>query len=320
MPRKKRDPLISELQNAFRQVTGAPDPQIRQTFQPVNIPSTTKETPKNQSQVFTDPKTGRTSGFSTADGRTFLGLKEGEANQALAGITNRELAIQQSPINLLSQQAQGAKLAGQVGDTQSLPLQQQNSLQSLDIPQTLGAGLASTLPGVVQGAIAGSLAGGVAVGAATGGTGAPIGAAGGAILGGVGGFLSGVRSNAAQQFGEDITSNKLQLTKSAARLRSLIQLTNANPQNAATYLQQFNEQLAVIDQSHQRLKFESGRGLNRALGKDATVELTQYELFNQFGGQREILIGQMQAALLNPNPAAIGISNEDVAELQEDFQ
>lgn len=252
------------------------------------------DTTKASQQVFRN-ETGRPSGISLADGRTFLGLnaedvekiaageqakKGGPATQAFEEQAQAQQQAEQQQQLIQQNQA----LTGQVGQAQALP---QNELTQIDKGQAIG-----------QGAIQGAIAGGVAGAAASFGVAAPI----TVPLGVIAGFINGVRSSINQQLGDSLSVSATNLNEREANLRNIIKAANVDPSNADQYLTAFNYQMSLINQDYGKLKRETDRKLNKFLGKDGTPQLAKYETFMQAGGSRDFLINKMQMAILAPNP------------------
>ena len=91
-------------------------------------------------------------------------------------------------------------------------------------------------------------------------------------------------------------------------MRAIVTDTNQGG-SAGDNLDLFNSQLTLIDESYSKLALEN-RG--KFLGKDATIELENFENFYSVGGSRELWIREMQQAILNPNPNKVLIMPEDL--------
>lgn len=285
--------------------------QSRQTQEPIKEPVTTQ----TQTEVMRN-EAGRLSGATIPDGRTFLGLSPDEVRK----LSGQQADIAETPRGAVEasdaaaqreQAALGAQLAGQVGQIDPAIVAQAQA-QGVDIEQALKSGVAGVIPSLVGGA-----AGGAVLGAGVGAVGgAGVGAIPGAVIGGVGGAVTGLTrgiiSNLKGQTGDTISTTATGLREREQNLRALIQDTNSNPSNAARNLALFNEQLALIDRDYSRLNLETQRDLNKFLGQDGTPELARFEIFNNVGGARELLIRDMQTALLNPNPTKFSLSVDDL--------
>lgn len=283
-----------------------PGPQSIEPVQsiPKELPKPKPEPPKsNAFQTFTG-ESGSLSGFKTPSGETFIGLKPSEVKAEIAtqqektaipqGAISREQAI-----NLEEQRRAGQAIAGAVGQ---LSPEVMADLQSKNpnFQQAIQAGLATAAPGVV---------GGAAVGLATGGAASlPL-----AAVGGIGGFIAGVRSNLKSQTSDEIRKSSIALREREQNLRALITNTNQNPANAAENLMLFNEQLSMIERDRAKLKLQTQQNLNKFLGEDGSPELERYEIFYSAGGSRDLLLREMQIALVNPNPSKNLISFEDLS-------
>lgn len=291
--------------------------QINQQRQQQQQQQTIKEpvTTQTQTEVFRN-ETGRLAGATLPDGRTFLGLSPDEvrklSKQQADIAATPEGAVEASKAAAQREQAAlGAELAGQVGQIDPAIVAAAQA-QGVDYEQALKSGAAGILPSLVGGA-----AGGAVLGAGVGAVGgAGVGAIPGAVIGGVGGALSGltrgILSNLKGQTGDTIKAKGDALSKRKTALKALIQDTNQNPSNAATNLELFNIQLALIEKDFAALNLETQRDLNLYLGQDGTPKLMEYEVFYSVGGARDFYIRDMQTALLNPNPSKISLSVDDL--------
>jgi len=273
----------------------------------------------NATEVFRNEQ-GIPSGI-TVGGKTYLGLSPNDVNKmAQADALNKENPFNAQPVgtaaNIAQQQAQGAQLAPQVGQTDQSLLSRIEA-QPLDAGEAIGAGLAGVIPGLLGGAVAGAGIGGAAT-IPAGGAGAIPGAVIGALTGAVGGFLVGVRGSMKDQMSGSISSAGLTPKKVTTNLRALVTDTNKNPQNAAENLEMFNYQLSLMDMQEGKLIKETSRDLNKWLGQQGETQLQQYALFNSQGGTRQFLEQQMQMALLNPNPNTNLITMDDLNDYENE--
>ena len=298
---------ISPLNPAPLQVTethGFTDPtKWTTTNGNSNAPSST---PTND---FINPQTGQPSSYQLPDGRVLMGLDP----QTIREIANREagkrenIAIQSEGSNIIAQQQkmqEGKQLVGEVG--QINPQQQQAG--SLDIGQAAGVAGLGAAGGIATGLATGALVG-AGIGAA-GGPAAPLTIPIGAALGAITGIVTGFISNLRKQKNENIQASYSNLARSTRNLRAIVTDTNGGG-SAASNIDLFNSQLTLIDEAYSRLQLEN-RG--KFLGADATTQLENMENFYSVGGSRELLIREMQQAILNPNANKVLVTMEDFAE------
>lgn len=172
----------------------------------------------------------------------------------------------------------------------------QQATGGLDVGQALGSSLLTAGAGAAGGAVAGLATGGVAS--------VPL-----AVVGAIGGFLTGVISNLRAQANGEIAARKIGLTDGSKNLRAIIQDTNGGG-NAAENLELFNYQMYRIDQEYEQLQRDIITG--RRFGIDGTEQMAKFEAYYSRGGMREYLIGEMQQALLNPNPSKQLITEFDL--------
>lgn len=299
-PTKKKTPSTNPLEIVKKQSIPAP-----------TLKSNTGNDGTKQPEAATPPQvfrneTGRLSGVKMPDGRTFLGLSPEEVNKITEAERTKNLtpagAVEVSDVSRQEKQTQqNVQLAQGVAQPPS-----QNPTNGeppkIDLKQAGATGAAAAVPGVIGGALTGAIAGGVA-GSVVPGVGNVAGAVGGAVVGGVGAFLAGARSNIKNQLSENIATTGMDLTQGQKNLRNLVRDTNANPSNAAENLELFNYQLALINQSHSKLKKETQSTLSTFTGEKGDAELAKYESFYASGGSRDFLVREMQVALLTPNPS-----------------
>lgn len=162
----------------------------------------------------------------------------------------------------------------------------------IDWGQALTAGAANILPSAVGGA-----AGGAAIGAFAGGIGAAPGAAIGAVGGLVTGLFKGIIGNIKQQQSGEIRASQDVLAASRTNMRRLSTLAAKDPNNAAAYVDLYNQQLMQVYQAQRKIKLETSGNLNKFM-EDGTDILSDFDLFLQPGGQAEIYRMQLEMALM----------------------
>lgn len=249
----------------------------------------------------------------TAQGQSFITDEQGnvslvseqDPNQARADVLRlqegRLTAEQQAQAALFQQQ--GQQLAGQVGQFQSLGV---GGPTPLDLEEIRNQALIGSIPraislaggGAITGAVFGGKAGAAAGTAVAPGLGTTGGAAIGAAAGFVGGLASGVISNIRAQKRDVVQGQLRVLTDGKQNLQDIASLAKADPANRALYLSEFNIQLAQIEQAYEQLQLNVRS--DPAKFEQAVPELAEFEFFYSPGGERNILVNEMQVSLSQP--------------------
>ena len=252
-------------------------------------------------ETFTDPNTGRATGITTPDGRTFLGLSPDEVSQ----VAQQQGDIQARPEGTAAvgtaqaqaiEQQRIQQLVSQIGQLGNLSATQQ---ADINLSQAATAGAFGVIPGRLGGAAAGAIGG-----AAVGGVGAIPGAIGGAILGTIGGFTSGIISNVKEQQRGELQAADIELTNARTNMRQLAMLASQDPANADIYIQQYNQQLTRIHQARRQTKAEVSGDLNAWI-EDGREQLADFDAFLQAGGIADIYGQKLAIALSSGVPLSI---------------
>jgi len=312
--KKRKNPFETEepqMSMAPPIMSPTPNKKLYTSTPEVSAPSTP--------EVMRDAETGELTGVVTPSGKRLFGLSPKDV-KGLAETYASRMNVPAGTVD--SEQVQQARmkqqlafenqqLAGQVGtNLPEVPVGVQQdqggfSLGGVNIGQALGEGAIKAGAGAAGGAIVGSVVPGV-------------GNVAGLAAGAVGGFVTGVLSSIKRQLNENVSTKGQSISRAQTNLKALITDTRRNPQNAASNLEMFNYQLAIIAQEHSALKRETQRDLNKFLAADGNSELKKYELFYMPGGQRDFYTQQMATAILNPNLANVDLlSPEDMMEYEE---
>lgn len=285
-----------------------PEPKPEPKPEPVTPPRVDPTTP----ETFTDPNTGRASGITLPDGRTFLGLSPEEvdliAMQQQQRTARPEGTAPVGTAQALSDAAfRGEQLAGQVGQFQQLGV----SPTGVDIGEALTAGVVDSIPSAIK--LAGQFGVGAAAigGAATapaGGVGAIPAAAVGAAVGFVAGITGGMISNFKSQRRDTTTAQQRVLDEGKQNMKDWATLAKSDPANKAFYLAEYNKQSAQIDQAYRQMKLDVSE--DAAKFETALPNLAEFEAFYSAGGERDTLNLEMQNSLLAQSPP-----NYDMVEL-----
>ena len=270
--------------------------------------------------TFTDVKTGRLSGTQIGD-KTFLGLSP----QEVTDITTKEASKRELPIGGQAEvvlerqrqelQNQGAGLATSVGATPSEDIinQLQSQISAGEVDYL--AAMASAVPGIFPSALGlgGTFAAGALVAGQLGPQVAlpeevitvPAAAIIGGIIGAVKSFYTDFVSDVERQKSELIETPIRAISETKPILGEIINAQNANPENAISNKQEFDNQLAFIDLEYERLKDLTDDSLNAFLGDTGINQIQEFEVFYVLDGERDRLIEDMALALANPDPARI---------------
>jgi len=262
--------------------------------------------PKEDGGVFTSSVTGKPSGIEMPDGKTYLGLKP----EDVAFIQEREGLVGEKALPVISEvAAQKARLtpfAEQVGVTPPIG---EVSPDELSYEQAAKSALGLTAAGVVGGAATGAAAG--LIGGPAAPVTVPAAAIIGAVVGGLSTFIGGFRGNLKTQRKDMLAGESANIRKQEQNMLKLVMDVNRGG-DPVRNLGYFNDQMALINENHERLKLETSDSLSKWLGEDGHTQLERYEVFYSPGGMRDILVAQMQDAILNPDPNKILTSLSDI--------
>ena len=296
------------------------DATTKSCIMPDPVPTTKPIKDGGGLDVFKDVETGRLSGFQRGD-KTFLG---GSPEQTTRAVT-KEALKQELPIGgqaeaVLEKQRQelqnkGVDLATSVGATPSEDiLNQLQSQISAGEVSYVGA-LASAVPGIIPDLLTGAATGaGLALIAGQAGpqiaipeevVTVPTAAIIVGVVNAVKGFYSDFVSDVARQKSELIETPIRAISETKPILGEIINAQNANPENAVSNKQEFDNQLAFIDLEYERLKDLTDDNLNVFLGDTGINQMQEFEVFYVLDGERDRLVEDMVLALANPDPARI---------------
>jgi len=254
---------------------------------------------------FTDVETGRTTGLTLPDGRTFLGLSRDEVAQISGAFQKRGLPEGLPRVGTAQEQVnrgfEAEQLRGQVGQFGQLPV----SPTRLDFGEATTVGIINSIPRALSFAATGALAGGVVGGTAgaaaapiTGGLSIPAGAALGAVGGFIDGLTSSMISNLKSQRSDTTTAQQRVLDEGKQTMKDWATLAEADPANKAFYLAQYNKVASQIDQSYRQMKLDTNRDVCKF--ESAIPNLAEFEAFYAPGGDIDTLDQEMRNALLSP--------------------
>jgi hypothetical protein len=274
----------------------------------------TPEKPE-QDRTFTDVETGKPRGIEI-DGQTFLGLNMDDIiklRQQKAEQQQRFAATGALTPEQRAQAAEGAELAGQVGQFGRLPV-------GAETPTDFGRAATTGLRGAIPSSIAGAFsiyglrtaASVVAAGVAGGATGVGAGTLAapglGTLIGGLGGFAagitSGILSDMKSQRTDNTTAQQRVLDEGKQVLADWVSYARANPNDRTTALAGFNLQLAQIDRAYRQMQIDTTG--DQLKFESAIPNLAEFEAFYNMAGERDNLVLEMGAALQTPSSTEYG--------------
>lgn len=260
-----------------------------------------------------------------SDRNAALGLEIQKQQEAQASVQRQAQAAE---ILNPGQAAATEALANQVPTEAEIPVATEDTTKTdyfqaglVGLSEGVKQGIVGAGAGAAAGATIGALGGtavvpgvGTAVGAAgVGGIGAAVGITAGFIKG----LYSGITNNIKNQKTDDISSLGANRVDGMRNMNKLIAMAKADPGNREDYVEQFNSQLTKLARSYSQLKLDSEQLGNKAMGKDATVELQRYENFYAPGGSFDILTAKMRAtvytSIADPTELNLILATEDLS-------
>jgi len=272
----------------------------KQSIAPAKAPTKSKAP-----EIIRDEETGKMSGV-TVGGKTYLGLPKEDINAIVSKNIPEPTPAGAVETEDLLRQKQAEAIALKIGQ---IELTGDVEKDKLSYEQAIKSSLTSTAAGA---------AGGLAVGLA-GGPAAPITVPIGVAVGSIAGFLRGFRANLKTQRADMLKGEASNLLKQEQNLLKIVMNTNQGG-DATQNLDYFNEQLSLIAENHARLKLETSDNPSLWLGEDGKRQMEKFEAFYTEGGMHDILVMQMQQAVLNPDPnkSLMGIGSLMETEVQEE--
>lgn len=255
-------------------------------------------------EVFTDPKTGRVSGITLPDGRTFLGLgpddvKRIAAQEAARGQPPEGTVPVGTAEDLAKRQAEAQRLSGQVGEIGPSDVTDPTGLSETE---ALTAGVRDSIPGAIrlaaQAGVGAAAIGAVAT-APAGGIGAVPAAAIGAAAGFTAGIVGGMIGNFKGQRTDTTTAQQRVLDEGKQTLMDWVTLAKADPARKEFYLSQFNQQLQLIQDAHVQMLVDTNADVLKF--ETALPNLAEFNSFYDPAGERDALVDEMRLALQTPS-------------------
>ena len=190
-------------------------------------------------------------------------------------------------------QLEAQQLGGQLGQFDRLGV----SPTGLDVGEGIVSGLRDAIPRALTLASGAAVAGATA-GLATGGTlSVPL-AAGAAALTFVGSITRSMLGNFKSQRTDTTTAQQRVLDEGKQNLNDWATLAASDPANRATYVNNFNQQLALIDQAYRQMKLDTSRDVVKF--ETALPNLAEFETFYSTQGERDFLVSRMYNSLNVP--------------------
>ena len=268
---------------------------------------------------FIKDEKGNVTGIVRPDGTTNLDLSPEDVNAILNNFNQIPSEVQKQGTQQIGtqqaqfeQQQQAQQLAGQVGDFGQLGI----SPTGLDKGEAAIAGITSGIPRTL-GILGAAAVGGGFIGAKAGGAAgtavAPgIGTAIGATVGLVAGISASIITNFKSQRRDTTTAQQRVLDEGKQNLNDWATLAASDPANRATYVKNFNQQLALIDQAYRQMKLDTSRDV--AKFETALPNLAEFETFYSTQGERDFLSARMFEALNVPQDPEFLYRMADLAE------
>lgn len=260
-------------------------------------------------EIITDSETGKITGVTLPDGRSFLGLTKREVEGVLSEERESAAKIEGAAPLGSAQRAsdvafRGEQLQGQIGQFGQQPI----SPTGLKVGEAVTTGIVGAIPTALKTAAAAGGASFVTAGAVTGGIAAIPAGVIGAVAGFVGGLAASMISNFKSQRSDTTTAQQRILDEGKQTMKDWATLAKNDPVNKAFYLSEYNKQSAQIDQAYRQMKLDTSRDL--AKFETALPNLAEFESFYSFGGERDTLDTEMKISLTAPAP-----ENYDLLEL-----
>lgn len=265
-----------------------------------NIPTTTTQ----PNQVIRNEQGGLT-GLTTPQGLTLTGLSDAQT-RALASIYAQRAQTPPGFVEASQTSKERAQLEQNIGLSQQVGENIPNLPVTEKTPTRIGETLLQGSRGAITGALSAGILGGASKLLGLGGGGANAASAGlrgNLALAGVAalaGSLSGISSNLASQRSDNLQKQKSVLTDGKEDLSNLISLARADPRISSRieYVRLFNRKLAEIEKAHSQMKLDTQKDYLKY--NTAIPDLQDFANFYSTGGEQELLIREMQEALLNP--------------------
>jgi len=276
--------------------------------EPIDLTGKDKEEPTEvipKNPEFIKDEQGNITGLIRPDGTSNLDLSQEDVDAILNNFNQIPQQVQQQGIQEIGtaqrgfeRQQQAQQLGGTVGQFNELGV----SPTGLDKGEAAIAGITSGIPRTL-GILGAAAVGGGFIGAKAGGAAgtavAPgIGTAIGASVGLVAGISASIITNLKSQRRDTTTAQQRVLDEGKQNLNDWATLAAADPANRPTYVKNFNEQLALIDQAYRQMKLDTSRDV--AKFETALPNLAEFETFYSTAGERDNLQGRMFEALAVP--------------------
>lgn len=213
--------------------------------------------------------------------------KEDIARAKASGGTSLSAARQEE---VEQQQQEAQRLGGQIGQFEELPVKQTD----FDLGEAATKAAVEAVPSAIQFG-AGGLAAGAIGAPATGGLSIPVLGSLSAAGGFAAGFIRSITSDFKDQRRDMNENPRIVLQDGKTNLQDLATRAATDPANRAVYVNQFNNQLALIEQAHRQIKLDTSKDV--LIFERSEDVLADFEFFYSVGGERDILQGEMLTAL-----------------------
>ncbi len=268
-----------------------PAPQQTETQQP---------TP-NALETFTSSETGRASGITTPDGRTFLGLSPDDVQKIATGEQKRAARPEGTqPVGTAKaealQQQQLQQSLSQLGNVDPATLELQKIQQAdIDWGQAITAGTMGNIGGIAK-----TAATSFAVGFGGSGFNPIVGGAVG-VIGAAASIWGGMQANIKEQQQGEIGATTADLAAGQLKMRQYAMAATRDPYHADRYIQLYNNEKAKLYISQRQLQTETTGNLNKWMD-DGRVQQAKYEDFLETGGISDVYEDKIRIAIISGVP------------------
>lgn len=276
-------------------------------------------------ETFTDPRTGRASGVTMPDGRTFLGLSPEDVNMIAQGEAQRVARPENSaPVGTAQAQLEKQQILSQLGQVTGVSQARLNEL--IDEYNLTGKGqFQEGLPGALREGTTQAVTRGLSYGAAAAGVGliggpaapvtVPVAAAIGVGAGIVSGYWSALRKAKKSEAKEDVGNAMAEFQQIRRGLSQVGSLTSSGLINEVEAVELYNAQLTRMLEIEAQVKYLQDTNLKDYLsdGSDDLAQISTY--LTQVAPAYKMRI---QSSLMNPT-AKVPYSDiilEDMASLE----
>ena len=277
--------------------------------EPAPTPLPTSAAPRvdpNIPEVIRDQASGKLTGVTLPDGRTFQNLSPTEVQATVDNFLRKtDLPEGTQPAGTsqrrVEQAFEGEQLAGQVGQTQPSPTTGSGGvLGGVDVGEAGAVGISEAIPRALTIAGGAAIAGATAGAVTTGGVASVPLAAVGAVVGFTGSISSSVLSNMKSQRSDTTRAQQRTLDEGKQAMQDWATLAASDPDKRQEYVNNFNSVLQQIQDSHVQMIVDTNKDV--AKFETAVPNLAEFNSFYAPGGERDALVADMQRSVRGEVP------------------